>query len=89
MVHLNRLGAVPKGTPGKCRLIVDLSYPCGRSVNDGIAGSMCSLSYVSVESAAQAVLLLGRGALLAKMDIRDAYRSVPVHPDDRWLLGMS
>ena len=89
MVHLNRLGEVLKSTPGKCCLIVDLSYPSGGSANDGIAGSMCSLLYVSVESAARAVLRLGRGAHLAKMDIRDAYRNVPVHPDDRWLSGMS
>ena len=26
--------------------------------------------------------------LLAKVDISNAYRNVPVHPDDRWLLGM-
>ena len=31
---------------------------------------------------------LGRGALLAKMDIQQAYRMVPVHPDNRALLGM-
>ena len=89
MVHINRLGAVPKSTPGRYRMIVDLSHPEGRSVNDGISAEVCSLSYVSVETAAQAVLKLGRGALLAKVDIRNAYRIVPVHPDDRWLLGMS
>ena len=30
----------------------------------------------------------GRGTLLAKMDIRQAYRNVPIHPTDRPLLGM-
>jgi hypothetical protein len=30
----------------------------------------------------------GRGALLAKFDIKAAYRNVPVHLDDRWLLGL-
>ncbi len=30
----------------------------------------------------------GRGALLAKCDLKSAYRNVPVHPHDRWLLGM-
>ena len=88
MVHLNRLGAVPKSTPGKYRLIVDLSYPEDHSVNCGIDGAHCSLSYVSVEDAAAVVLHLGKGALLAKVDIRNAYRNIPVHPDDRWLLGM-
>ena len=31
---------------------------------------------------------LGIGALLAKLDLKNAYRMVPVHPDDRWLLGV-
>ena len=33
-------------------------------------------------------LELGQGALIAKLDIQSAYWIVPVHPDDRWLLGM-
>ena len=31
---------------------------------------------------------LGKGALLAKFDVENAYRNVPVHPDDRAKLGM-
>ncbi len=31
---------------------------------------------------------LGRGALMAKFDVESAYRNVPVHPSDRYLLGM-
>ena len=31
----------------------------------------------------------GRGTQLAKLDIKSAYRNVPIHPDDRWLLGMN
>ena len=73
MVQVNRMGAVPKSTPGKYRLIVDLSYPEGHSVNSRISEALCSLSYVSVEGAAQIVLRLGRGSLLAKVDIRNAY----------------
>ena len=37
---------------------------------------------------AQAVLELGPGAQLAKIDIKSAYRVIPVHPDDWPLLGM-
>ena len=33
-------------------------------------------------------LQLGQGTLLAKMDIKQAYRNIPVHPEDRLLLGM-
>ena len=25
---------------------------------------------------------------MAKFDFKSAYRNIPVHPDDRWLLGM-
>ena len=32
--------------------------------------------------------LLGRGALLAKLDLKNAYRNVPIHPDDCMLLGV-
>ena len=31
---------------------------------------------------------MGRGTLLAKLDIKSAYRLVPIHPSDRPLLGM-
>ena len=35
-VHISPFGVIPKSEPGKWRLIVDLSSPCGNSVNDGI-----------------------------------------------------
>ena len=34
-IHISRLGVIPKNhKPDKWRLIVDLSYPTGHSVND-------------------------------------------------------
>jgi len=87
-LHISPFGVIPKGQTGKWRLIVDLSSPHGHSVNDGIDRELCSLSYVSVEDVASSILLLGRGALMAKIDIKNAYRLIPVHPDDRLLLGM-
>ena len=67
---------------------VNLSAPDGFSVHDGIDGSLTSLTYVKVDDIEQ-VLLLGKGSLMAKMDIESAFRIVPVHPDDRPLLGMN
>lgn len=87
-VQISKVGVIPKSTPGQWRLIVDLSSPEGASVNDGVAEELCSLSYVTVDDAAKEVLRLGTGSLLAKVDVKSAYRTVPVHPDDRWLLGM-
>jgi len=88
-VHINRFGVIPKKhQPGRWRLIVDLSHPKGASVNDGIEPELCTLHYTSVDEAVRKVLGWGRGTMLAKFDVESAYRTIPVHPDDRWLLGM-
>ena len=88
-LQINRFGVIPKPhQSGKWRLIVDLSYPEGESVNDGIDSDLCSLSYASIDNAAQHILRRGRSTLVAKVDLESAYRMVPVHPDDRHLLGM-
>ena len=68
---------------------MDLSSPKGGSVNEGICKDLCAISYLSVDEIAAQVLRLGRGALLAKFDLKAAYRTVPVHPDDRHLLRMA
>ena len=89
-IHISRLGVIPKPhQPGKWRMITDLSSPKGGSVNDGIDPCLCSLSYASVEDAVRRIVALGRGAELAKFDIESAYRLVPVHPQDRPLLGIT
>ena len=87
-IHTSRFGVIPKSTPGKWRLIVDMSSPEGSSVNDGIREAWCSLSYATVTDAARGITAYGRDALLIKLDVRNAYRVVPIHPDDRWLMGM-
>ena len=71
-VHVSPFGVIPKGSTGKWRLIVNLSAPEGGSVNDGIQEHWCSLSYISVDDAAQTILEKGRGALMAKVDIKSA-----------------
>ena len=86
-VHCSPIGLVPKSSMGKWQLIVDLSSPHGRSVNDGIDPALCSLEYVTVDLVSDAVASLP-GSLLSKIDKHSAYRTVPVHPEDRWLLGM-
>ena len=86
---LQPLGVIPKkGKPGRWRLILDLSAPEGVSVNDGIPKDLCGLGYMSVDDLVAQVLRLGQGAEMAKIDVRQAYRNVPVHPRDRHLLGM-
>ena len=84
-VQINRFGLVPKNhQPGKWRLIVDLR---GASVNDGVEPELCSMKYTSVDEVVRKVLALVAGTLMAKFDMEGAYRTVPVHPEDRWLFG--
>ena len=80
---------IPKcNQEGKWRLILDLSSPTGNSVNDGIQKDTFSVQYMQVDDIINAVMELGRGTLIAKFDIQNAYRIVPIHPDDRHLLGV-
>ncbi len=82
-LQVSRFGAIPKPhQPGKFRLILDLSH------NTGIEPERCSLTYASVGEAVRKVLAMEEGAHLTKIDIESAYRIVPVHPDDRGLMGM-
>ena len=88
-VHCSPIGLVPKGRDtGKWRMIVDLSYPQSRSVNEGIDDALCSLKYASMDDALRIIEGLGRGTNLLKVDLKSAYRMVPVHPCDRHLLGI-
>ena len=87
--HPSPIGLIPKPhQPGKWRLIVDLSSPHGNSVNDAISPAICHMHYASVLDAAAIITELGPGSQLAKMDLHQAYRNVPVHADDHPLLAI-
>jgi hypothetical protein len=80
------IGVVPK-KDGDMRLIHHLSYPDGYSINDFIDRSACTVQYSGINDAASFIALLGRGCLLAKSDIKSAFRLIPIHPADFELLG--
>ena len=87
--QISRFGVIPKRhQPNKWRLIVDLSYPPGHSVNDNIPKALCSLSYITVDDAIHAIVQSGPNTIMAKVDIKSAFRLIPVHPADRHLLAM-
>ena len=83
------LSLVPKQDKKSFRLIHDLSFPHGLSVNAGIPKEATSVSYDTVDSVINLVKQFGAGALLAKTDIENAFRLLPIHPSDRHLLGFS
>lgn len=88
-IQVSPIGLVPKANSEKWRLIVDLSFPRGRSINDGISPALCSLHYATVDDAVDIITQLGPSTQLVKIDLSNAYRMIPVHPDDQPLLGIS
>ena len=68
--------------------MADLSFPEGASINNAIGSTLCLLKYITVDQVAQQAVRLGKGPLLAKIDIKVAYRLVPVSPYQRHYLGM-
>ena len=66
-VVTNRMAVVPKSTPGKFRVIVDLCAPAHSSVNDNIHSGFTHVAYSSINDAAFLMHHLGRHTLMAKM----------------------
>ena len=80
------LALVPKAEPGKFRLIHDLSYPKMKSVNSSIAKQYTEVHYDSIDTVVAKVKLCGRHCLMAKTDIENAFRLIPIHADDLFYL---
>ena len=83
-VKICPLNIVPKGEK-KWRLIQDLSSPQKHSVNDGIL--QMPTQWQLIDDALQLIHDAGRGCHLVKMDVKSAYRQLPVHPNDWHLFG--
>lgn len=67
---------------GKKRLIVDLSAPHENqlhpSLNELINKEDFSLTYVTIDSAIKIIKTLGKGAWMCKVDIKDAFKLIPL-----------
>ncbi len=87
-VHVSPIGLVPKPHTNRWRMIVDLSTLYNFSNNDGVSPDSCSLTYASMDNAVDFIRQLGPGTQLVKMDLKDAFQIVPVHPQDQHLLGV-
>ena len=88
-MQISPLYVVPKSEPGKFRMIHNLSHPKGHAVNDNLQPHMCTVSYCSVADVVDYMQHRPRpNYYLAKIDMKDAYRTVPIHPADWKYLGM-
>jgi hypothetical protein len=88
---IHPLHAAPKGEG--VRLIHNLSSPEGTSVNDGISDEASSVSYPTLDQSVDAALALSESSnsppFMAKVDLKDAYRQIPLAPSEYPLLVFS
>ena len=92
-IHISPFMTRPKSGFEVRRTIVDLSWPKGHSVNDGVSnstylGTPFSLRYSSVDSIIRTLNQIGPGASIFKVDISHAFCHVPIDPGDIDLLGL-
>lgn len=81
-VIVSPLGIIPK-SDGGIRIIHDCSRPKGEAVNDYVSNSH-KFKYQSLDDATQ---LVGHGYFMAKVDLKSAYRSVPISPESKKVTG--
>ena len=86
--RVSPLAVIPKSTPAQYRLIHNLSAHLGNSVNSFIPPELTSVKYQKLEDAINIIKQLGRGTLMSKLDIKDAFRLIPINLKDYKLLGI-
>ena len=80
---ISALGAIPKPDSSEVRLIHDCSRPTGQALNDYIISH--SFKFQTLDDA---IKLLRPNYFMAKIDLRHAYRSVPIHKSNYLATGL-
>ena len=83
---VSSLGVRPEKTGG-ARSIMDLSRPFDSSVNDSISKEAFTMRFSNIDEAVALVTSSGIGSYMAKMDVKSAFRLIPVRKEDWNLLG--
>ena len=80
VTHCSPIGAVLK-KDNSCRLIMDLSQPDGLSINENINKEDFPVVYTPFDAATAMVREVGPGCFLSKVDVKHAFRLLPVLPE--------
>ena len=91
-VGISPISTRPKKTSEERRVIIDLSFPVGQAVNDGMIkdnymGHQVSLSFPKVDDLALRIYRLGKAAMMFKIDLSRYFRQIPLDPGDYSMLG--
>ena len=84
---ISPLAAVPKKDPGSYRIIHNLSFPLGNSVNSHTPRELCSVSYETIDDCIDIVTKLGKNCLISKIDVLKSFRIIRVAEYDLRFLG--
>ena len=88
-LHISPVQAISKKTPGKCRLIHNLSAPHGNSVNEAIPDEIKSVTFCKIADVVDLLLQHQHAQMfMSKVDLKDAFRIVPIHKSNWRYLGM-
>lgn len=86
-IKVSPLNTVPKKDTSERRIILDLSMPKGRAINDYVDKNRyldeeVQLVFPKVDDFIKLVKSKGQGCLMFKKDLRKAYRQIPICPHD-------
>ena len=81
------MGCFQRKRSSKFRVIHDLSYPPSLAINEFIDIANYKMRYLSLDDVVYRIKRCGHGTLLAKLDLEDAFKSIPVREQDWPLLG--
>ena len=92
-MHCSSFITPEKPNSNKRQVIVDLRWPMGNAVNDGVApdtylGTNFILTYLSIDYVTDHIIRLGKRCCFNKADISRAFRQVKIDPGDYNKLGL-
>ena len=91
-IKISPVNSVPKKDTEERRVILDLSFPRGFSINDFISkheylDEKIKVVYPKVDDFVQLIKVKGQGCLLFKTDLRSFYRQIDICPSSMHLVS--
>ena len=91
-IGISPISTRPKKLTDERRVIIDLSFPMGEAVNDGMIkdnylGRQVKLTFPRVDDLALRIYTLGKTARMFKIDLSRYFRQLPLDPGDYSLIG--
>ncbi len=88
-LFVSPLAAVPKKDSDKPRIIHNLSFPRGDSINDFIPRAFCAVEYETIDRCVELIHKLGPSTLISKADVKTAFRCLRISKQDLKFLGFT